>query len=470
MNSLRMPARRVRKAEPLVNLTGAIDTIHRILSSSVCDAVFRELRSKERARKWTLEAMFSFWVAVVIRAPSSLRAALDEFYGSDGATEDRFGSSPSSFFERAQDLKWEFFRELFDRFDAGIVQESPAVFESGLREALPHFPEVWIVDGSSLARVAHRLKLTRDVAQILIPGSLLVCYDLFRGIPRVLEFHEKLLGGEALRLRELLGRVPAGTLLVADRGYSSVQLLGEIAERGLACLVRLKLNHAMVVETELGRYVDGGCEVLDRIVTLGQGGKRSPQLRVRMIEKRLKDGQVLRLATTELDPGKLPALVALSLYRRRWAIERLFYDLKEVLNLRRFYAANTNAVAMQVYASAIVYTAMRVTQGRIALEHGVRPEALSTAKLFPRVAAAHLDLVLRHSFFEEVKEANPHAKLVMPDWSKRSRCRVSIRSILVETRKGPRRHRKYSKARTRVVPLRRHEKQRVLKPPVKLRT
>lgn len=443
-----------------MNLTGAIDRIHEVLSSSVCDAVFRKLRSKERARKWTLEAMLSFWVAVVIRAPSSLRAALDEFYGQDGATQERFGSSRSSFFERAQNLSWSFFHELFERFVAAIVAESPALFESKLRAKLVHFPEVWVVDGSSLARVAHLLKVTRHVKQIVIPGSVLVCYDLFRGIPRVLEFHERLLGGEAARLRALLDRVPAGTLLVADRGYSSVRLLQEIVRRELSCVVRLKINHAMSLAQELGRCVDAGCEVVDRIVTLGQGGKKSPQLRVRVIEKKLKGGEVLRLATTELDPAKLPALVILSVYRRRWTIERLFYDLKEVLNLRRFYAANTNAVGMQVYATAIVYVALRLAQARIAREHGRRPEELSTAKLFPRVAVAHLDLVSRYSFFEEVKAANPHVKLVMPDWTKSSRCRVSIRAILVETRKGPRRRRGYDTARARVVPLRRYERQR----------
>lgn len=450
-----------------MNLTGAIDTIHRVLSSSVCDAVFRTLRSTERARKWTLEAMLTFWVAVVIRAPATLRAALDEFYGQAGATEDRFGSSPSSFFERAQNLKWAFFRELFDRFVTAIVPESPANFESDLRAKLVHFREVWIVDGSSMARVAHRLKVTRDVLQILVPGSVLVCYDLFRGIPRVLEFHEKLLHGEAERLRELLVRVPAGTLLVADRGYSSVRLLQELVQRQLTGLVRLKVNHAISLVLELGRHVDEGCEVIDRIVTLGQGGRKSPQLRVRVIEKMLKGGGILRLATTEHDPEKLPALVALDLYRRRWSIERMFYDLKEVLNLRRFYAANTNAVAMQVYASAIVYTALRTAQARIAQEHGRRPEELSIAKLFPRVATAHLDLVTRHTVFEEVKEANADVKLVMPDWTKTSRCRVSIRAILVEKRKGPRRRPEYSPARTKVVPLRRHEPQRVMKKPRK---
>ena len=51
----------------------------------------------------------------------------------------------------------------------------------------------------------------------------------------------------------------------------------------------------------------------------------------------------------------------------------------------------------------------------------------------------------------------------MPDWTKTSRCRVSIRAILVEKRKGLRRRRKYSAARAKVVSLRSHEPQRVMR-------
>ena len=46
-------------------------------------------------------------------------------------------------------------------------------------------------------------------------------------------------------------------------------------------------------------------------------------------------------------PSRLLAK-ALALYARRWSIERMYFDLKVVLNLNRVYAANPNAVAMQV--------------------------------------------------------------------------------------------------------------------------
>ncbi len=40
----------------------------------------------------------------------------------------------------------------------------------------------------------------------------------------------------------------------------------------------------------------------------------------------------------------------------------MFFDLKEVLNLKRLYTADPNAVAMQVYTAAIVYNALRAAQ------------------------------------------------------------------------------------------------------------
>jgi hypothetical protein len=64
----------------------------------------------------------------------------------------------------------------------------------------------------------------------------------------------------------------------------------------------------------------------------------------------------------------------------------MFFDLKKVLNLNRLYAANPNAVAMQVYAAAIVYNALRVAQSEGAAQVGWAPEQLSPAKFYPKVA------------------------------------------------------------------------------------
>jgi hypothetical protein len=422
----------------------------------MCESVFRDVRTLERRRKLTLEVLVRFWIAVVIHAPASLSQALDEAYGGTGVFP-HMQAARSSIFERWQKMRRAFVEELFGRFVASILPECPRSFVHGLRKQLAAFSEVWIVDGSGLDRVAKRLKAVRGVREVVLPGSVTAFYDLFRGIPRVILFHGKLLGGEAGRLREALGRVPAGTLLVADRGYSSVRLLAAVAARSLHAVVRLKRNVVAKEIERLRRFKDGGARVAESIVLLGSG--KSP-VRARLIEKLLPDGSVLRLATTVLDPSLLPAETVLALYRERWTIERMFQHLKVVLNLRRFYAASTGAVAMQLYAAAIVYVALRAAQARIARAHRLRPEQISPAKLFPRAAAAQFRLVEAECYFEATIAANPKLTLEKPNWSEMPICRVPLRHLLVRKRIGARAKPRYSKARTRMVSLERYERRR----------
>lgn len=121
--------------------------------------------------------------------------------------------------------------------------------------------------------------------------------------------------------------------------------------------------------------------------------------------------------------------------------------LKEVLNLHCFYAGNPNAVVMQVYAAAMVYAAMRVAQGRASREAGIAPEEISTAKLFPKVAAASYSWTIIQLTVEAMRRANPGVALRTPDWRRRAFASVPLRTVAVEQRKGKRRKRRFCDAR-----------------------
>src|SRR5712691_10654329 len=96
---------------------------------------------------------------------------------------------------------------------------------------------------------------------------------------------------------------------------------------------------------------------------------------------------------------------------RFWSVERMFFDLKEVLNLNRLYAANPHAVAMQVYAAAIVYNALRVAQSDGAAQVGWAPERLSPAKFFPKVATATYLYLHRQQWEREIRTRYRHLHL-----------------------------------------------------------
>ncbi|MGQ0614016.1 MAG: hypothetical protein ACT4PV_09795, partial [Planctomycetaceae bacterium] len=117
--------------------------------------------------------------------------------------------------------------------------------------------------------------------------------------------------------------------------------------------------------------------------------------------------------------------------------------------LHRFYAANVNAVAMQLFAAAIVHTAMRIAQGRIAAQHEMEPENLSVPKLFPKIAAASSSLVTAEIVFEATQRLNPKVALVKPDWYAMPFASTELRTVLRQIRTSRRRKRRYCAARRR---------------------
>jgi hypothetical protein len=118
-----------------------------------------------------------------------------------------------------------------------------------------------------------------------------------------------------------------------------------------------------------------------------------------------------------------------------------------VLNLKRFYCANPNAVAQQVYARALVYAAFRVAQAEVAQQVDLDPEDLSPDKIFPRLAQASIEIIKAEYCFQLTKKANRRVKLRKPDWSLIPETFVSLEHIRVQRRVGERRKRDYDKAR-----------------------
>jgi hypothetical protein len=426
-----------------VSLAGTVEILHTHLTVALCHTVFQRIRNRERQRRWTLAALAQFWTTVILTAPRSLTQALQEGGMMFPALGPAARTSPEAFFQRAERLRPQFFQALYQAFITQLMADARPLYAtavSGLRE---RFPEVWVLDGSRLDQVAHRLKLTWDVRSPLLPGCLLVLYDLFRGLPRQIAFCADAARSELRRAQELLAQIPPGTLLVADRLYASVVFIAALSQHQLVC----RLNRQVKVQPVkvLRRVHRGGGTLTERLVMVGSGQTAPPQ-RMRHIRWRARR-EALDLLTTVLEPTRLRAEEALMCYRLRWQVERLFFDLKEVLDLHHFYLASPRGVAQQVYAAAVVYAAMRVAQARIAEMHGLTPEQLSPAKLFPRVARVSIALVDAELTFAATQRANPGVVLTKPDWAEFPPTQVALATLLIERRRGKRRKRRYCASR-----------------------
>jgi hypothetical protein len=200
-----------------IDLLGTVQVLHKHLTARVCQTVFAQTRTTERARKWTVEALAECWTAVLLRAPQSLPHALEEAAAGTGAGWPAVQASPEAFFARCQSWHWRFFAPLYEACVAPGLPAARPCSAPPLQSVRQHFPEVWGVEGARLDAVAHRLTLRRDVRAGVVPGCLTAVSALYRGIARHLAFDADAAAGELPRTSAALTHVPQGTLLVGER-------------------------------------------------------------------------------------------------------------------------------------------------------------------------------------------------------------------------------------------------------------
>jgi Transposase DDE domain len=431
--------------EPRVELLGTVQVLHEHLTTSLCQTVFPQTRTTERERRWSLAALASFWTAVILRAPQSLTQAIEEAATGNGAGWPRVPATPEAFFARCQTLHWRFFATLYEAFVAQVLPQATPGSAAPLHPLRERFPEVWIVDGSRLDAVAHRLKLLREVRARVRPGGVTACYALYRGLPRHLDFTPAAAAGELPRATAALTHVPQGTLLVGDRLYGVGAFLAALTSRGMAGRCRRNGCQSWRWRRALSKPCVAGGTVWDTLIEV-KGKKASPTQTWRWLRWR-QGRERWELLTHVVVPEPWSVLDALRLYPWRWKVERVFFDLKEVVHRHRFSPSSPNGVAMQVYAAALVHTALRVAQGHSAQASGMEPEESAPAKFFPRLAAASIGLTWSERAFRAMQQANPGIALSKPDWRLGDFAWTTVERMQVEPRNGRRRKRRFCQSR-----------------------
>jgi hypothetical protein len=428
-----------------VQLAPIIQFLHENLSESLCELVFREVRDAERERKWSLFALARFWTAVVLNAPPSLTQFLEQ-----AGRRDPLGllpyveASSESFFQKCKGMPSEFFMALYTHVVEKVLPTAPERYARKFAGLRKRFPKIEIIDASRLDKIAHRLKILWNEEAAVLPGCVTAVYDLFRGFATEIWFDPDAADSEFNRAVEILAGLTEGSLVLGDRLYCSLQLFKILRENHSFGLFRRNRTISFQKVRLLWKGDVNGAEVEDWLILAGAGEKKEE---LRLVVLRKKNGETYEAMTNDLDPEHLSAKDIVQLYPWRWKIERLFFDLKEVLNLNKFYAANPNAVAMQVYATAILHVAFRIAQADVAEQASIEPEEISPKKLFPRLALVSIAILESEYGAEQVFRLNPGVKLRRPSFRNHPRGRVRLASILVQKRSGERKKKTFSEGR-----------------------
>ncbi len=449
MSGIPVGREKITTADLRVELLGMVELLLQHLTPALCETVFKCHRRTERERKWTFYAVCLFWAAMIIRRPPSIAHGVDQTR--KGRSRDKLWprvlAGTRAFYEKAEGQRPGLFMHLYRAFVQSILPKAPEAYASWMQDLRQHFPEIHVVDGSRLDAVCHGLKIVHDVRAPILPGCVTAFYDLYRGFCREIIFFPDAAEAELPRGQMALGWMAPGALILGDRLYSSLQYFRVLSEHGLFGLFR-KNGRLKIKRLEVLSRKQGSRSLLeDSLVEVGCG-VGEPKRKLRLIRYR-SQGRRLDLLTDVLDPEKLSAEDAVKLYGLRWSVERLFLDLKETLDLHSLYACHPNLVAQQVYAAALVHTAFRVAQAKIAQKAGLLPEQLSTAKLFPKLAQAANDYCVSHIRDEKIRKLNPDVKIRFPSMRTMPFAYTRLRSILLEHRSPHRRRRRFCASRGR---------------------
>jgi hypothetical protein len=175
--------------------------------------------------------------------------------------------------------------------------------------------------------------------------------------------------------RRLLGRLRAGMLLIADRGFYGFGLWRAAAATGADLLWRVKNSAVLPVVEQLA---DGS--YLSHIYAARDKNRHADPAMVRVVEYTLAgQATVYRLITTILDPAQAPALELAALYAQRWEFETSLDELKTHQGAPRMVlrSQTPGGVEQEVWGFLLVHYAIRALMHQAALDARIDPDRVS---------------------------------------------------------------------------------------------
>jgi hypothetical protein len=182
---------------------------------------------------------------------------------------------------------------------------------------------------------------------------------------------------ERAHLRQLVGTLPRGALVVADAGYVGYALLAALQAAGLSFLVRLSSRAPLYVpdKSALRHYCEGLVYYWPQKVQK----QDLPPLPVRLLRLRGERADVW-LITNVVDKGRLPKRTAGTFYRWRWRNEGLFRTYKRTLGKVKLMSRTVAQVHREAEGSLLA-TQLLLAQGALGLQSPARaPAGLPSAR------------------------------------------------------------------------------------------
>lgn len=234
---------------------------------------------------------------------------------------------------------------------------------------------------------------------------LVVLFSLATGL-----LHEVAMGpysgketGEPALLRELLERLNAGDVLLADRCYCGWFLIALLQELGVDVVVRL--HQLREADFQKGHRLGKGDHIVDWLRPAKPNwmddatyARMPARLRLREVQVQVAERgfrvQSLVVVTTLLDVNTYSADELTTLYRRRWLVELDLRTLKCTLKLDVLRCKSLEMARKELRTGLLAYNLIRQTMLQAAIAGERPPRELSFTVALQTIAAAWMVAVI----------------------------------------------------------------------------
>jgi hypothetical protein len=344
-------------------------TLEWLLDELTLERLFEEHAPEQYTRRLTIGTL----VGLLIQVSAGTRASVYAAYQADQAQDEpTITASYQALYGKLGRLN--------PAVSAAVVRHSAdrcgrllASMPRARAEPLPGY-RLRVLDGNALAGTEHRLTPLRRWINACLPGKSLVVYEPGLGLVTDVVLCEDAYTQERALLTQILPRVSAKDLFVADRNFCTTRFVFGIQGRKAFVLVR---QHRQSLP----------CEPLGRLKKVGKTGtgvayeqhvrvtdpESGETLTLRRIEVRLsqetRDGDRALAVLTNL-PDEVSALTIADTYLVRWTIETHLQFLTQSLHCELPGLGRPRAALFGFAMALVAANALAVVRGSIRSEHG----------------------------------------------------------------------------------------------------